>query len=514
MLRPHLARSALRALVAISSLGALWALEHAAYAQAGAEKAGAGGAPAAGAQKGASGGGQEGAEKSGSGGGAPAADKPAPPSAETKVVIYVEGAKAAEVRTEIEMALPVGVTIVPAGPFVESLRKQGLLPLAKSLKGPAERQEAAPKVQAAVRESGAQAAIVANAPAAKGGKYDIPLLIVPFDNATPLASTNAKAPAKGGAGAQPRAEAIAGFVSPAISGIVPIVSAGPEPKAEEPKAEEPKAEEPKAEEPKAEEPKAEEPKAEEKKPEPAPTNNFVRGKYLLEAGIGTQGRSFFYIFPSGLERGDNIRSYDLLAAPHLSVRGDVYPFAGPGDSFANGIGLTAAVGGAFGLTSNFSDLNDVETTFFHFRIGPKLRFPLGVGPNPALLTGEVSYSRLAFTFTDPNGVTPSFIYQSIRPGVGLRLPAGPVALLVEGGYHFVNDSGALGDRFPNASVFGLDAQLGLAVPITDALEGRFNLNYTRYRGNLQADLDSPTGYIAAGSVDQFFGLRVGVAIAP
>jgi hypothetical protein len=499
--------------VAGSSLGGLWPLEREAYAQAGPEAAGAGGAPASGAQKGGTGNGQEGGEKSGSGGGAaPAAEKKAPSGPETKVVIYVEGAKAAEVRSEIEMALPAGVTLLPAGPFVEALKKQGLLPLAKSIKGPAERQEAAAKVQAAAQEVGAHAVIIANAPAAKGGKFDIPLLIVPSDNPNPLASTNAKAATKGGT---PRAEALAGFVSPAISGIVPItpVTAPAPEKAEEAKAEEKKPEESKAEEKKPEE-KAEESKPEEKKPEPAETNNFLRGKYVIEAGLGTVGRSFFYIFPSNFDRGDNVNSYDLLAAPNPYVQGDVYPFAGPNDSFLNSIGVTGTLGGAIGLKSNLGDQQGVKTTVFQARFGPKLRFPLGPGPKAPMLSGEVTYSRLSFTFTDPTGGSPSFIYQSIRPGVGVRLPAGPVAVLFEGGYHFVTETGALDDRFPNASVSGLDAQLGVAVPISTLLEARFNLNYTRYRGNLQADLDSPTGYVAAGSVDQFYGLRVGVAIAP
>ncbi|HEU4410975.1 MAG TPA: hypothetical protein VFS43_37325, partial [Polyangiaceae bacterium] len=330
---------------------------------------------------------------------------------------------------------------------------------------------------------------------------------VPSDSPQPLASTNVKAASKGGT---QRAEAIAGVVSPAISGIIPIVAPAP-----------PEA---KAEEPKAEEAKAEEAKAEEKKPEPAAGNNFVRGKYLLEAGLGTQGRSFFYIFPPGFQPADNVREYDILAAPHLFLHADIFPFAGPGDSFANNIGLTAIVGGAFGLRSTLSGGNraqpatGVGTTFFHARIGPKVRFQLGTGDKAPMLTGELAYSRWAFTFDDETGSAPSFVYQSIRPGVGLRLPAGPVNLLFEGGFHFVTDSGQLTARFPNASVLGLDAQLGVGVPLSETLEMRFNLNYNRYRGNLKAELDPAaagyTGYLAAGSVDQFFGLHVGVAVAP
>jgi hypothetical protein len=516
--RPFVSRTALArgvaAAVAVAAVGALGAAPREACAQAGPEAGGAGGAPAAGAP-GAGGGGQAGAEKAGTGGAAPAA-KRRPEGVDTKIVIYVEGPKAADVRNEIEMALPPGVTLLPAGPFVEALRKQGLVPLAKSIKGPAERQEAAAKIQAAAREVGAQAAIVANAPAAKGGRYDVPLLIVPADDPTPLASTNAKASAKGGA--QGRAEALAGFVSPAVSGLVPIVAPGPEkaeePKAEGPKAEGPKAEGPKAEEPKAEEPKAEEPKVEGPEAEEPKVNKFVRGKFVLEGAVGTQGRSFFYIFPPNLERGDDTKPYDLLAAPHLFLQADVYPLAGPNASFAGNFGLTGSVGGAVGLKSNLGDARNVETKFFHVRAGPKLRFPLGAGPDAAMLSGEVTYSRWGFTLTDPRGAWPSFVYQAVRPGVGLRLPAGPLAVLFEGGYQFVFNSGALRDRFPNASVFGIDGLLGVAVPLTGPVEGRFSFNYTRYRGNLQADLDSATGYVAAGSVDQFFGLRVGVAVAP
>jgi hypothetical protein len=506
VLRPNKARSALvvSAVIAVTSVGGLWPLEQQAFAQ---EKAGAGGAPAAPEKAGAGGGGQESAEKSGAGGGAAAApekggDKAAaaPVPVETKVVIYVEGPKAAEIKSDIEKSLPAGVTAVPEGPFVEALKKQGLVPLTKSIKGPKERADASPKLQLAAQEAGVQAAIIASVPAAKGGKYDIAILIVPSDSPQPLASTNVKTPSKGD---QKRTEAVAGVVSPAISGIVPITAPAPEQPAE-PKAEEPKAEEPK----KPEEPKAEEPQ----KPEGPATNTFLRGKFLLEAGLGTQGRSFFYIQPLS---GDNVRPYSLLAAPHLFLHADYYPFAGPGDSFLNNLGLTAIVGGSLGIQSTINDQTGIKTSFFHARIGPKVRIPLGAGDKAPLLTGEVAYSRWAFTFEDPNGVSPSFTYQSIRPGVGMRLPTGPVTMLFEAGFHFVNDAGALTARFPNSSVTGLDAQLGVAVPFSATFEGRFSLNYNRYRGNLKADLDqNSTGYEASGSVDQFFGLHVGVAIAP
>jgi hypothetical protein len=525
VLRPYLAYSslAMSAIVAAASLGMFWPLEREANAQAGGEKAGAGGAPAAaGAEKaGAGGAGGESTEKSGSGGATPPGDKAgekggekqaAPAAAETKVVIFVEGPKAAEVKAEIEKSLPAGVTSVPAEPFAEALKKQGLAPLGKNIKGPRERADAAPKLQLAAQEAGVAAAIVATAPAAKGGKFDVAILIVPSDSPQPLASTNIKAASKGGG--QMRAEAIAGVISPAISGIIPIVAPAPaEPKAEEPKAEEPKAEEPKAEEPKAEEPKA----------EPAATNNFVRGKYLLEAGAGTQGRSFFYIYPPGFEADnntDNTRDYSILAAPHLYLHGDIF-FGSAGDSFGLGnFGVTAIAGGAVGLKSTLNGGGRAEaetgvaTTFFHARVGPKVRFLLGGGEKPTMLTGEIAYSRYSFTFADATGSAPSYVYQSVRPGVGLRLPAGPVNILFETGFHFVLNSGELERRFPNSSVIGLDLQGGLAVPLSSIIEMRFNLNYNRYRGNLKADLASTTGYIAAGSVDQFYGLNIGVAVAP
>ncbi|HEU4412918.1 MAG TPA: hypothetical protein VFS43_47190 [Polyangiaceae bacterium] len=498
--RPAFARSALArgVIAAVASLGALWPLEPAAYAQAGAEKAGAGGAPSAGAQKTASGGGQEGGEKSGAGGDAAAAGKQAPTGAEIKVVIFVEGATSAEVWAEIEKALPPGSTTLPNGPFVESLKKQGLLPLARSIKGPKERLAATAKVHAATQSAGAQAAIVASAPAPRGGKYDVSILIVPSDSPEPLSSANATGAINGGN--QSRAEALAGIVSASISGIIPPPPADPETKTEDIAVEQKDPEKPK-----------EEPKP----PPPLPASRFVRGKFLFEGGIGTQGRSFFYIFPVGLERGTNVPSYKLLASPHAFLRAEVYPFAGRVDSFLGNIGLVA-LGGASAARSSSAggDRGDLDTTFFHFRVGPKVRIPLGTDAQAVTLTGEITYAHLDFTFTDPSGASPSFIYQSVRPGVGARVPVGPVALLFEGGFHFVTAAGELNRRFPNASVFGLDALLGVAVPITAALEGRFNLNYTRYRGNLKADLNSDTGYIAAGSVDQFFGAHLGVAVAP
>lgn len=480
------------ALVALGALGPFPPEAFAQSAPAGAEAKGAGGASgAAGADK-AGAGGQTGGETSGAGG----AEKQAPPVANIKVVIFVEGPKAAEVRAEIEKSLPPGVTVLPDGPFLEALKKRGLLPLAKSIKGPAERSAGTPKLQGAAQDVGAQAAILASANAAKGGKYDVPMLIVPSDSPEALVSTNAVVLAK--AGTQSRSEAIAGIVSASISGILPIAPVVIEAKVEPVEA------------PKPEPPK----KVEAPKPEPPPPNQFVRGKVLFEVGLGTQGRAFSYIFPVGLAGTDRtiVRPYNLLASPHLLLRTDYYPFAGPGDSFLTNVGLTAAGGGSALVKSKIRDQADSDTAFFHFRVGPKVRFPIG-SDQQTLITGELTYSHLDFTITDPTRSSPSYIYQSVRPGVGVRYPVGPLVALFEGGLHYVFASSELKARFPNATILGFDAQLGLALPLRAHFEGRFNLNYTRYRANLKADLDSATGYVAAGSIDQFFGAHLGAAAA-
>jgi hypothetical protein len=257
----------------------------------------------------------------------------------------------------------------------------------------------------------------------------------------------------------------------------------------------------------------------------ASASNFVRGRFQFEVGVGTQARSFGYLQPRSIgSNRDNVRPYGALITPHFVAQADAFPLAGPGDSWGNHLGLTASVGGSVGQKSTLSGgqrselETGVSTTFFHFRAGPKLRFALGSGDKASLLTAEVAYSRWAFTFDDASGSSPSFVYQSIRPGIGARVPAGPVALLFEGGFHAVTDAGALSARFPNASVHGFDTQLGLALPISRAFEGRVSLNYNRYRGNLRAELNpnapTATPYLAAGSVDQFFGARFGVAVAP
>jgi hypothetical protein len=486
--------------VAVASLGALWPLEPEAHAQTGAT--GAGGAPGS-AEKASNGNGQAGAEKSGAGGGAAEATPP-PPGVGTKVVVFVEGPKAAEVRAEIEKALPPGVLVLPDGPYVEALKKQAILPLARTIRGPKERQKIAPKLQIIARDVGAQAAVLAIANPVIGGKYDVPILIVPSDSPEPLSSTNAVGTGK--AGTQTRADALAGIVSASISGIIPPAPPPePESKPEEVVIEEKKVE----------------PPAEPKPPPPPPvTNPFLRGKFLFEAGAGTQGRSFFYIFPPDFERDSTlVRGYRLLFAPHAFVRADVYPFAGPEESFANNIGLTAHGGGSVTIKSTLGGgereepEEGVATTFIHFRVGPKLRFPLGPGDGATLLTAELTYSYWNYTFADATGSAPSYIYQSVRPAAGLRQPLGPLVLLFDAGLHYVVNSGELTRRFPQASVLGFDAELGLGLPIGKYVEPRIKFNYNRYRGNLKADVQSPTGYVAAGSVDQFFGAHLGAAVA-
>ena len=82
-------------------------------------------------------------------------------------------------------------------------------------------------------------------------------------------------------------------------------------------------------------------------------------------------------------------------------------------------------------------------------------------------------------------------------------------MLIALGYDGPLDAGAVHDRFRGATVGGVDATLGLALPFARAFEGRLGATYTRYFYTFH-----PTpgdAFVAGGALDEFFGITLGGA---
>jgi len=91
------------------------------------------------------------------------------------------------------------------------------------------------------------------------------------------------------------------------------------------------------------------------------------------------------------------------------------------------------------------------------------RIPLGDGPAPTSLRLFAGYDRFAFVLTE-NPHLPEFIYQSIRPGVGIYLPiSGPdFAAEAAVAYRLISGPGAKADDgLGTGTASGLDLSIGV-----------------------------------------------------
>jgi hypothetical protein len=415
-------------------------------------------------------------------------------ASKTSVLLYVEGARVDEVRSDITKALGPDVDLVDPDPIEQAFKKRGIAgKLATLMDSKAGRKKIQAATRSALGTAKAQVAIIA---LSKKAKREIVLL--GFEAGEDEAVLDETVTQKKNEKEAQRVERLAMALEPAL----------PEPAAAEPEApaKEAAAAPSKAETPEKEEeapPPAEGPS----EPEPAGPpgkRGYYNALFALALGGDIVFRRFDYTDPLF---GD-IRPYSIDFAPIPYVALELFPMARSNQAVLKDLGVFFSFSRSFGLKSEGEGLSS-ETTFQRWRAGIEGRLPFALGDNFGMVTFDASYGNTSFEIDDSNRIgaaAPSVKYDILRLGIGGRVPLGKPVLLGGFGYQLVLGSGPFEDRFPHASAGGIDARLGAALPLAEVLEARLWFEYTRFFFNLQPEPDDRA--VAGGALDQYFGLHL------
>lgn len=247
------------------------------------------------------------------------------------------------------------------------------------------------------------------------------------------------------------------------------------------------------------------------KPEPAGArtkHNAGTSLFAVSAAFEMGGRIVGFSDPITL----NIRPYEVIGAPMIHVAGEVYPAAGTGIKVLKDVGLTGRFSMALGLSSSTADgTSSTGNTWLRFRGGLKWRFLPGDEKGPILaLTGDFGMDTFSFDNAGALAASvPTVEYQYLRAGGEVRLPLGPVAFELGGGYRGLLGIGETGNRFTNPQALAFDAMAGFVVMLPAGFEARLSADYTRVFYAFAPVLGD--AYVAGGMVDEMLGARVGVA---
>jgi hypothetical protein len=209
-----------------------------------------------------------------------------------------------------------------------------------------------------------------------------------------------------------------------------------------------------------------------------------------------------------------VRSYTNNAIPMGSIAVEAYPLATSGTPIARDIGIVGRFGTSLSFTSK-TEAGDQEAkgTWTRYSIGGRGRIHTSDHPGAVLVGIEGTYGDSKFTFTGDQPVVsqvPSVDYKYLRLGADLRAPFGAFALLGGAGYMAILSSGPFGDRFPHATIGGVDAHLGANYRVAQNVEVIASGDYQRIFSKENPQPGEP--FVAGGALDQFFIFRVGASL--
>lgn len=414
------------------------------------------------------------------------------------VAVYVEGEDADSIRDEVLAVLPGSLKVLDESAFEEALRKQGQKgAMGNVMAQPKQRGKLVSRIRKATEKAGAQAAIIARVRKTRTGGRELWVLLVDpssedveIDKAVPLANSEGE-----------RASALKEALDSALKSRAPA-------DAEEPSGTAAPEGGQGSGEAKSGEGEGEGEEGDE------PSDGAARTPGEMTTAIVVVGLSFqmagrFFTYSDGLTR--NLRPYDVFGAPMGMANLEIYP-AGFGDvPVAKDIGLTASYTMAFGLDSATASGEPIDTSFMRLNAGLRGRIRFGDVPSPTLGI-NAGFSLLNFAYDAPAALTdevPSVSYKLLRFGLDMRIPAGPVAVEFGGDFLLPLSSGEVYDRFTDPSVLGIEARLGVGVPVGAGIEIRLAGEYTRFFSAFAPVLGD--SHVAGGALDQLVWIRLGAA---
>ncbi len=435
-------------------------------------------------------------------------------AADRWVVVWAEGPDSDAIAKEVKAQLPSGLVAVDAKTFRDMLAKEGHKgPMAKALATAKTREKLFERVRKAADAAKLEAVVIIRTEKGKKGRTAQVYVVDPKSAALAREDQIALPPKKSKDDPKP----VVASVAPALEQFV----APPEP-AKAPEPEKTAAAEPEKGEDGGdadhEDGKDDAPRAK------RPTGEVSRALVVVGAGLELGLRRFEYHDPHPLSR--NLRAYSVTGAPMVAVNLELYPLADMGGPLGD-IGLAGGYTRAVALQSAPQGGEKIQTTWDRWTVGLRYRLRLAGDGGPLIYLGA-AYGSESFTFSGADerlaAEVPQTKYRFVRVGADARVPvAGPVAILGGASYLFTSaadeDRSTVAGRFPNASVGGVEANLGVAVGIVKGLEARLLARYTRFFYSMNPEPDAlvrdtrGAPYVAGGAVDNLGSLHIGVAYA-
>lgn len=240
----------------------------------------------------------------------------------------------------------------------------------------------------------------------------------------------------------------------------------------------------------------------------APARDARRSLVDVAAGMEVGARDFRYTS----RVTQNLRDYSLGAAPLVVASGAVYPFVASAHALPD-IGVVGTFAQAVGVSSATSSGTTVATRWSRYSVGGLLRLRFDGVADGAVVRVSGVYGEEAFAFDQAasglDAQLPAVTYRFVRPYVDARIELGRAAAFAGVGYLAVLSGGAVADRFPSASVAGVEASLGGAFAIVRGLELRATVDYRRFFYALHP-VPGAT-YVAGGALDQLAGAQLALA---
>lgn len=413
---------------------------------------------------------------------APASATAAEPAAKKVLAVHVEGQDADAVRGDIEAALPDRIVVATTKEFSAALKKSGQSkPLGAAMTNTKQRDRLVPRVQQAASIVGAGAVLVGIVQKVRGEKRVHLVWVNAEDDATPV---DEAVSLKGSE--DERRKAIATAIGSAVEAYAPPPPPEPKDTAAPPPSET--------------KPKEEEPSA---------RVRHQAGSSIVSAEVGFELGGRVFTYSDGIS--GNLRRYDVYGAPLAAVQVEVFPAAMTTIPVLRDLGISAGYARAFGLQSATEGGDPVDTVYQRITAALKYRIPISRPTGPVIgVLGGVRWQQFQIDAPGDLGKQVANVdYLAIRAGVDGWIPVGPVAVLL--GFEWLEPltTGAVYERFSGAKVHGITAAAGLAVRFESGLQIRLTGHYDRFF----SDFDPVLGdaYVAGGALDQFFGVRLGLA---
>jgi hypothetical protein len=243
----------------------------------------------------------------------------------------------------------------------------------------------------------------------------------------------------------------------------------------------------------------------------------------LRVGVGGSvlARRISFTSRGNLDAEQRPKRFAPAPVPGARVDGELYPMGLTGDGILARIGVGASYDRTLSMTVSTSAEPGVKVPTAQHRYSAGLRFrALGDGTGfTVTVAGDVGRSRFRpdrAKLMDPTRLdVPEILYKYIAPGLAIRIPAGPVGVLLGGDGMLILDAGGISrpDQYGKAKVTGFNAYLGAEIPIGRQFAVRVTGEVSRvgYQflapyGPLASERDGdPTTGDIGGAADQSFG---------